>query len=150
MIRATEDAYLDELREKVLNCFKAAALATGARLEYQWGQKCSAMRFNSVLTQLWSDNMQTLGRRVDGFLEIGGSTDMGNVSAIVPSMHPFIAVSPEVIPLHSAEFAAAAATDTAMEGLIDATKALAMTVADVISQPEVLSQVTKEFLDTTK
>jgi len=150
MIRATEDAYLEELREKVLNCFKAAALSTGARLEYQWGQRCSAVRHNLALIQLWSDNMQSLGRRVDGFLEIGGSTDMGNVSTIVPSMHPFVAVSPEVIPLHSTEFAAAAATDTAMEGLIDGAKALAMTVADVISQPEVLSQITKEFLDTTK
>jgi len=150
MVRATEDAYLDELREKVLNCFKAAALSTGARLEYRWGQRCSAVCHNLAIIQLWSDNMQTLGRRVDGFLEIGGSTDMGNVSVIVPSMHPFIAVSPEAMPLHSTEFAAVAATDTAMEGLIDGAKALAMTVADVISQPEVLSQITKEFLDTSK
>lgn len=75
---------------------------------------------------------------------------MGNVSVIVPSMHPFIAVSPEAMPLHSTEFAAAAATDTAMEGLIDGTKALAMTVADVISQPEVLSQIKEEFLNTSK
>ncbi len=150
MVRATEDAYLDELREKVLNCFKAAALSTGARLEYRWGQRCSAMRFNSVLTQLWSDNMQTLGRRVDGFLEIGGSTDMGNVSIIVPSMHPFVAISPEPVPLHSTEFAAVAASDAGMKGLIDAAKALAMTVADVIGQPETLSRIREEFLNTSK
>lgn len=150
MVRATEDAYLDELREKVLNCFKAAALSTGARLEYRWGQRCSAMRFNSVLTQLWAGNIQTLGRRADGFLEIGGSTDMGNVSVIVPSMHPFVAISPEPIPLHSTEFAAVAASDAGMEGLIDGAKALAMTAADVISQPETLSRIREEFLNTSK
>ena len=150
MIRATDDAYLDELREKVLSCFKAAALSTGARLEYRWGQRCSAMRFNSVLTQLWSDNMQTLGRRVDGFLEIGGSTDMGDVSVIVPSMHPFVAISPDPVPLHSTEFAAVAASDAGMEGLIDGAKALAMTAADVINQPEALSRIKEEFLNTSK
>ncbi|MBA7613603.1 N-acetyldiaminopimelate deacetylase [subsurface metagenome] len=150
MVRATEDAYLDELREKVLNCFKAAALSTGARLEYRWGQRCSAMRFNSVLTQLWADNIQTLGRRADGFLEIGGSTDMGNVSVIVPSMHPFVAISPEPVPLHSTEFAAVAASDAGMEGLIDGAKALAMTAADVIGQPETLSRIKEEFLNTSK
>jgi len=150
MVRATDDAYLDELREKVLNCFKAAALSTGARLEYHWGQRCSAMRHNSALIQLWADNMQTLGRRVDGFLEIGGSTDMGNVSVIVPSMHPFVAISPDPVPLHSTEFAAVAASGAGMEGLIDGAKALAMTAADVISQPEALSRIKEEFLNTSK
>lgn len=150
MVRATDDAYLDELREKVLNCFKAAALSTGARLEYHWGQRCSAMRHNSALIQLWADNMQTLGRRVDGFLEIGGSTDMGNVSVIVSSMHPFVAISPDPVPLHSTEFAAVAASDAGMEGLIDGAKALAMTAADVISQPEALSRIKEEFLNTSK
>jgi len=150
MVRATDDVYLDELCEKVLNCFKAAALSTGARLEYRWGQRCSAMRHNSVLIQLWTDNMQTLGRRVDGFLDIGGSTDMGNVSTIVPSMHPFIAISSAPVPVHSIEFAAAAASDAGMEGLIDAAKALAMTAADVISQPETLSRIKEEFLNTSK
>jgi len=150
MVRATEDTYLDELREKVLNCFKAAALSTGARLEYHWGQRCSAMRHNSALIQLWADNLQTLGRRADEFLEIGGSTDMGNVSVIVPSMHPFVAISSEPVPLHSTEFAAVAASDAGMEGLIDGAKALAMTAADVISQPEALSRIKEEFLNTSK
>ena len=151
MVRALDDAYLDELSEKVLNCFKAAALSTGARLEYRWGFRCSAMRHNYTLIQLWADNMQTLGRTVQ---EIGdtptGSTDMGNVSVIAPSMHPYIAISPRPLTPHSAEFATAAASDTGMEGLIDAAKALAMTAADVISQPEALSQIREEFLNTSK
>lgn len=147
MVRAVDDAYLDELSEKVLNCFKAAAVSTGARLEYRWGLRCSAMRHNSALLRLWADNMQTLGRKTDGFGdEPAGSVDMGNVSVIVPSMHPFIAISPERLTLHSAEFATAAASDAGMEALIDGAKALAMTVADVISLPEALSRIKEEFV----
>lgn len=57
---------------------------------------------------------------------------MGNVSVIAPSIHPYIAISPRRLIPHSAEFAAAAASDAGMEGLIDAAKALAMTAANVI------------------
>ena len=150
MVRATDNAYLDELSEKVLNCFKAATVSTGARLEYHWGSRCSAMRHNSVLIQLWADNMQTLGRRVDEGEEPAGSVDMSNISVIVPSMHPFIAISPERLILHSAEFATAAVSDAGMEALIDGAKALAMTAADVISMPEALSQIKEEFLNARK
>jgi len=150
MVRAVDDASLDELCEKVLNCFKGAAMSTGARLDYRWGSKCSAMRHNPVLIRLWSDNMKTLGRKVDQIVDSAASTDMGSVSAIVPSMHPFIAVSSEPLPLHSVEFAAVAASDAGHEALISGAKALAMTAADVISQPETLAQIKKEFLNTSK
>ena len=75
---------------------------------------------------------------------------MGNVSVIAPSIHPCIAISSGRLTPHSAEFAAAAASDAGMEGLIDGAKALAMTAADVISQPETLSRIREEFLDTSK
>ncbi len=147
MIRAANDVYLDELCEKVLDCFKGAALSTGARLDYRWGLRCSAMRHNPVLIELWTDNMQTLGRRINEISDTGGSTDMGNVSVIVPSIHPFIAMSSGLLALHSTEAAVAAASDAGMEALIDGAKALAMTAADVISQPETLSQIKEEFLN---
>lgn len=145
MIRAADDVYLAELCEKVLNCFKGAALSTGARLDYRWGLKCSALRHNSVLIKLWTDNIQALGRSVSELGDSGGSTDMGNVSNVVPSMHPFIAISSEVLPGHTLEFAAAACSDYGMKAMIDAAKALAMTAADVISQPEVLARIKEEF-----
>ena len=148
-IRAPDDSQLDELCEKVLNCFKAAALATGARLEYKWGLKAKAMRSNSILTQLWSNNMNILGRKVEERDEIKyppGSTDMGNVSTVVPGIHPSIAISSQPLVGHSAEFAAAAASDFANQALIDAAKALAMTAADIIAQPETLSRIKEEFL----
>jgi amidohydrolase len=150
-VRAVDDASLDELREKVLNCFKGAALATGTRLEYRWGLRCSYMRHNPTLIQLWSDNMQALGRKVAGFDDSGsGSIDMGNVSVLVPSIHPFIAISSTPLPPHSHEFATASASDAGMKALIDGAKALAMTAADVISRPQTLSRIKEEFLNPSK
>jgi amidohydrolase len=149
MVRAADDAYLEELSEKVIRCFQAASLYTGARLEYKWGLKCSAMRHNHTMLHIWADNMKTLGRQVDGYGdEPTGSVDMGNVSAIVPSIHPFIAISPERVTLHSAEFAIVASSDEGMKALIDGSKALAMTAADMIYQPRILSQIQEEFMNT--
>lgn len=146
MIRAADDASLEELCEKVLNCFRGAALTTGTRLDYQWGLKCAAMRNNSVLMQLWADNMRILGRQVEDISDTGGSTDMGNVSAVMPGIHPFMAVSSEPLASHTTEFAVAAASTVGMEALIDGAKSLAMTAADVISQPGMLSRIKEEFL----
>jgi hypothetical protein len=69
---------------------------------------------------------------------------MGNVSQVVPSIHPTIAIaSPEVL-IHTPEFAAAAASEAGYEGLMDAAKALAMTVADIL-QPGMLDGIRQEF-----
>ena len=146
MIRTPSNEELDGLCEKVLNCFKGAAVATGARLEYKWGLQVSTLRNDPVLTQLWTDNMRALGREVVDIEDHpGGSTDMGNVSVVVPSIHSFIVISSEVLPGHTHERAIAAASDAGMKALIDGAKALAMTTADVICQPEALSQIKEEF-----
>jgi amidohydrolase len=148
IVRALDDAYLDELKQKVLNCFIAAATATGARLEYRWGHtRYASLRNNHILTQLFCQNMEYLGRKMQlaDPNQTFGSTDMGNVSQLVPSIHPFVAIaSPETL-IHSPEFAAAAASDKATQGLLDAAKALAMTVVDLVASPELVSKVREEF-----
>ena len=147
MIRAPDDDYLAELNDKVLNCFTGASIASGARLEYKWRDKTYApMKNNATLAQLYSQNLESLGRRVEAFGPgFGfGSTDMGNVSQVVPSIHPMIAIaSPEVL-IHTQEFAYAAASETGNEGLTDAAKAMAMTVADIL-QPGMLDKIRQEF-----
>lgn len=150
MIRASEEAYLEELREKALNCFKGAAEATGARLEYRWGLRCAAMRSNSALLQFWRNNMEALGRSVDEIVDVSGSTDMGNVSIIVPSIHTFVSITSEPFVFHSPEFAASAASDAGNKAVIDGAKALAMTAADVVTQPEALSRIEEEFTQMRK
>ena len=148
LVRAEDNAYLDELRQKVLNCFIGAATASGAHLEYRWGDISYApMRNNLTLAQLFRQNMESLGRKVrladpsSAF----GSTDMGNVSQLVPSIHPMVAIAPEEISTHSLEFASAAASEAGSRGLFDAAKALAMTVVDLVANPEIITKIKEEF-----
>jgi len=148
LVRAEDDAYLDELKEKVLDCFVGGATATGARLEYHWGKtRYAPMRNNMTLARLFKQNMQSLGRRIplsDPDRSFG-STDMGNVSHVVPGIHPGVAIVPPGVVHHSPEFALAACSDAGIEGMLDAGKAMAMTIVDLVASPETVSQVKREF-----
>jgi amidohydrolase len=148
LVRAEDDTYLDELKEKVLNCFVGAATATGARLEYRWGEvRYAPMRNNLTLARLFKQNMKSLGRRMplSNPNRSFGSTDMGNVSQIVPGIHPGVAIAPKEVVVHSPEFASAAASEAGIQGMLDAAKALAMTVVDLIASPEIVTRVKREF-----
>jgi len=148
IVRAEDDTYLDELKQRVLNCFIGAATASGARLEYKWGDtRYAPLRNNLTLAQLFTQNMQSLGRKVQfsNPAEALASTDMGNVSQLVPSIHPFVAIAPVEIATHSPQFASAAASEAGIHGLLDAAKALAMTVVDLVANPEIAIKVKQEF-----
>jgi amidohydrolase len=148
MVRAEDDNYLDELKQKVLNCFIGAATASGARLEYRWGNiRYAPLRNNLTLAQLFTQNMQSLGRKVEALdpNKAFGSTDMGNVSQLVPSIHPFVAIAPVEVVAHSLQFASAAASEAGIQGLLDAAKALAMIVVDLVANPEIIIKVKEEF-----
>jgi amidohydrolase len=147
LIRAPDDDYLDELKDKVLNCFIGASVASGARLEYNWRDRTYApMKNNATLAQLFSQNLESLGRSVEAFdPRFGfGSTDMGNVSQLVPSIHPTIAIASSEVLIHTPEFASAAVSEAGHEGLMDAAKTMAMTVADIL-QPGMLDKIKQEF-----
>jgi amidohydrolase len=148
IIRAKDNSYLDELMEKVLNCFAGGATATGARLEYRWGRvRYAPLHNNLALARLFQKNMQSLGRKVL-LAEPGkafGSTDMGNVSQVAPSIHPTVAIAPKEVTAHSPEFAQAAASEAGIKGMLDSAKAMAMTIVDLLAKPETLAKVKQEF-----
>lgn len=148
LVRAKDDNYLDELKQRVLNCFIGAATATGARLEYKWGDTHYApLRNNLNLARLFRRNMQSLGRKVK-LSHPGkafGSTDMGNVSQVVPSIHPTVAIAPVEVTPHSPQFASAAISEAGIQGMLDAAKSLAMTVVDLVANPELIIGVKEEF-----
>jgi len=148
MVRAEDDAYLEELKTKVIACFEAGARASGARLEYRWSEnQFAAMRTNGPLAEAHKANLAALGRETRDQPSRGtGSTDMGNVSALVPAIHPTIAVAPPEIGIHSREFAACAASEDGHRGLLDAAKAMAMTAIDVLTDPDLRRRIQEEFL----
>jgi amidohydrolase len=146
LVRALDDDYLAELKDRALNCFTGASMASGARLEYRWKNRTYApMKNNMTLAGLFKQNLESLGRNVEDFGRSGlGSTDMGNVSQVVPSIHPTIAIAPQEVLLHSPDFAAATVSEAGHNGLLDAAKAMAMTVID-IWQPGMIDKIRQEF-----
>jgi len=148
IVRAADTPYAMEVLEKVRACAEGAALATGARLEFgQPGPGYEARMPNPVLVHLFKDNLTALGLEAE--LATGnerlGSSDIGNVSQVVPAIHPYIAIGSEEIGGHTAEFQKAAASSTGHEGLIHAAKALAMTVVDLLAEPTNLVKAKQAF-----
>ncbi len=149
LLRAEDDDYLEELKEKVLACFRAGAEATGARLEYRWGEESRyrAMRSNRTLAEAYRRNMEALGRQVlecDSGRSLG-STDMGNVSALVPAIHPTVAIAPPHVTIHTPEFREVAASEAGHRGLLDSAKAMAMTAVDVLVDADLRRRIEEEF-----
>jgi amidohydrolase len=148
LVRARDEEYLEELKGRVVACFQAGARATGARLEYSWRKaQYAAMRTNGPLAEAYRRNLTSVGREVkdDMSKRSMGSTDMGNVSALVPAIHPTIAIAPKEVGAHSPEFARCAASEDGHRGLIDAAKALAMTAVEVLADADLRRQMREAF-----
>jgi amidohydrolase len=148
MARAEDDEYLEELKVRVEDCFAAGARATGARLELTWNEnQYSAMNTNKVMAEAHRRNLATIGREVpaDDVPRPLSSTDMGNVSKVVPSIHPSISVAPADVNGHSPEMARYAASESGQRAVIDGAKALAMTAIDVLGDGELREAIRAEF-----
>ncbi|HEX3623325.1 MAG TPA: M20 family metallopeptidase [Acidimicrobiales bacterium] len=126
---------LQALKPRVLACLEGGAAAAGCRIEvHPTCPEYSDLRTNPALIDLYSANSSALGRPIAvpaGTTRVVASTDMGNVSHLVPSIHPMIAVSPPDVSLHSADFARWAASADGDRAVLDGAKAMAMTVLDL-------------------
>ncbi|MFT3833561.1 MAG: amidohydrolase [Micropruina sp.] len=128
------------LKKRVLACFEGAAIATGctwdwAPTEYPY----APVNSDPALAAFWDKNVLARGRTIvelPGALS-GGSTDMGNVSQVVPAIHPLIAFLGETGPAHNPNFTASAATPAADDAALDGAVLLAWTTLDAALDPEV-------------
>lgn len=148
-VRARTKERLEPLKTRVLACFEGAAAQTGARLEHRWLGGYADMRSNRTLAAAYRRNGERLGRTfVDPALipaSIAGSTDMGDVSYALPSIHPVIGMVPLGVVGHTEEFARWAGSEAGDRCVIDGAKALAMTGIDVWSRPDLLAGIRAEF-----
>jgi amidohydrolase len=146
-VRAKDKEYLKEVVEKVKKCAEGAALATGATVKARnYANTYENMVTNRTLAEAMKKNWEKIGVNVqEPEREGSGSTDMGNVSQVVPSIHPYIAIGPEEMPGHSIEFVKASASEQGHQALINAAKGLAMTSIDVFTNPELLAKIKQEF-----
>src|SRR6266542_3024992 len=93
------------------------------------------------------DNARVLGRslRPRRTGELAASTDMGNVSAVIPSILPLPAITETAVPWHSHDFAAAARSPRGLETMHVAAKALAFTAIDLLARPQLLREAKESF-----
>jgi amidohydrolase len=141
MIRSETLEELAELRPKVYRCFEAGGLATGAKVEITGGDKPYAeMRHDAVMATFYRGNSEALGRP---FADPGewetrptGSTDMGNVSLAIPSIHPMIGINSLPAVNHQPEFAALCVTPDADKAMVDGALAMAWTCIDLAAHRE--------------
>jgi amidohydrolase len=149
-VRAADAGALAALKPRVEGCFHAGADATGARLELVWGDvDYLDLDTSWPLARRYQANAESLGRAFFPFDKlppgVQGSTDMGNVSHRVPSIHPMIAASPPNVSIHNAEFAKWAGSELGDRAVVDGAKALAMTALDFLCDPGLRSEVARAF-----
>lgn len=143
-VRAPTLAQRTALEPRLQACFEGAAEQTGARLEYRWGRTPYAdLQSNAPLGAGYETHFRALGG--DPIPERpSGSTDMGNVSYEVPSLHPGFAI-PSEVGNHNAGFTEAAATEAAHTQTIRAATALAHAALDLYLERDVLAATRTAF-----
>ena len=117
-------------------CFEAGAQATGCTVEVEHvGHIYEELVSNPVMTDLYLANSAALGRPLDRGADLpsgqAGSTDMGNVSRVVPSIHPMLDIKSTPAVNHQAEFAAHTLTTDGERAIRDGALGMAWTIIDL-------------------
>ncbi len=136
MIRSDDEADYELMRDRFRDLCEAAALATDTTVEVTFSGRARTMRNNPVLAERFRANMAAYGVEDQGDDPNAGSTDMANVSWVVPTIHPDLAIAPEGTPGHSILFRDAAATPRADEVTLLAATLIAQTAIDLLNDPD--------------
>jgi amidohydrolase len=144
-LRATTLDDLAEVRSRVEACFQGGALATGCRAEFGSGiGPYAELRQDPDLAACYRENATAAGREFapdEVMATFLASTDAGNVSHVIPTLHPFIGLNTLPVVNHQADFAAACATPAADDALLAGAALLAATVVDAATRPEMRTRL---------
>jgi amidohydrolase len=149
-VRSDTVTTLSALKPRVLNALQSGASACGCGFSHEWVDTPYAdMVTNNNLSAMYVANASRIGRSVtvpgSNGRRVVGSTDMGNISHLVPSIHPMIASAPTGTSIHTVDFARESITPMAGKAVIDGAKAMAMTAIDFWTSPDQQRAIAKEF-----
>lgn len=149
-VRSDSLASLAPLKDRVMACLDGAAHACGCSMTATWDDHPYAdVRDNRTVLAAYERNSQFLGRQLldtrAGGPAVVGSTDMGNVSYLMPSIHPMIKVAPEGVAIHTEEFAACAVSESGDLGVLHGAKTLAMTALDIWTDDDLRNRAKSEW-----
>lgn len=147
-IRSPTNTELEELDAKVTCCAQGAAIATGCKVDFTRSTHYENLMTNETMIKLYEKNGQTLGMEFERDEKIikkfGGSTDMGNVSHVLPTIHPEFHIGSD-FSSHTKGFAVAAGDETAQSYTLSTAKAMAMAAIDIYTDPTLLTKIREEF-----
>lgn len=151
-VRAKDKRYLETVVAKVKECAEGAAKMTGAAVKISnFEFSYDNLRTNKSLSDLFSANLRELGETEIKPASNGiGSIDMGNVSQVVPAIHPWIGVGDTTLVIHSKEFAEHTMTEAGKTTILKGACALALTAWDVITSKENQEKIRTEFMSFSK
>ncbi len=138
---------LEVLKIRLVETLNGGAKSAGCEIQIEWvNEPYAEVLDNTPILDAYMKNSELIGRVVKAPIGDGvvGSTDLGNVSHVVPSIHPMVKVAPEGTAIHTIDFEKCAKSEEADKGLLDSAKAMAMTVIDCWYDPSLLKQA-KEF-----
>lgn len=146
-IRANKRKYRDEVVQKVIKCAEAASSSVGAKVKISYFEEAyDDLNTNKVLSNLFNENLRGfVQNNINQAKKSFGSVDMGNVSQVVPAIHPWIGVGNENLVLHSREFADYTQTKDGENTIYKGACAMAMTAYDFIISDELQKKVKEEF-----
>ncbi len=147
-VRAATEPELAALKPRVHACFEAGAKASGCEVEIDWADvDYLDLNTNWPLARAFQRHGESLGREflVPESLGGAGSTDMGNVSYRVPSIHPMLACAPRNVVIHNPEFARYAGGESGDAAALDGARALALTAAEYLLDPALRAEARKAF-----
>lgn len=146
-VRAKDRTYLNEVVQKVKNIAHGAAAMTGAELQISnYELSYDNMITNNTLSQLFTKNLLSAGvKEVNKAKLSSGSIDMGNVSHVVPAIHPYIGLDSPGLVAHTREFAETTITENSHQILAKGALSLALTGHDLITNKEVFEKMKEEF-----
>lgn len=150
-VREATTKEMVKLSERVKNCAKGAALATGTELEIEnYEYTFKHLVTNETLSETYVKNLKLQGIEDVPMSEPSGSSDCGDVSHHCPTIHSYFPISKCELTGHSIDFAKASISEEAYKGMKEAVLALAMTGKDILSDKELLKKIKDEFEKTKK
>jgi amidohydrolase len=146
-VRADDLDEVARVKERVIACAQGAALSTGCRLQVDEDQRVLApLKVNRTFYALYSQQLAYLGLPESAAPpdKNKGSSDIGNVSQVVPTIHPHVPIG-EGIHIHSDAFARATISAEGKAAVLEGATALALTAAELAASPELRDAVRREF-----
>ena len=150
LVRHRHLEQVTQLKQKVIRAAEGAAMSVGARVEVEEGMMLAERINNFPLAQRFARYLVEQGIELQEPPTVGGvgSSDFGNLSHVLPAIHPYLKIAPQGTSNHTPAFAEAAGSPEGLAGMVTAAKALAATAVDLALEPELLERAKADFAAT--